>query len=138
MGQGECLMAGLLISVTKLPTGDGVCSVMRLAGEADLSATELRDALAAELAGSPRLLLLDMSAMTFIDSGATQMIVAAYRVAGAGRAALALLRPSDPVARVLGLMGVDQLIGVYGSVDEAVAAARPLAWSDAVYHGDRG
>jgi len=116
-------MPGLLISVTTLPAGDGACSVIRLAGEADLSSAELRDALAAELAGRPRLLLVDMSRLTFIDSGAMQMIVAAHRVASRGSGALALLCPAEPVVRVLSLMGVDQVISVYGSVDEAIAAA---------------
>jgi anti-sigma B factor antagonist len=96
---------------------------MRLAGEADVRAAELRDALAAELAARPRLLLIDMSALTFIDSGATQMITAAHRIANREGQTLALLSPTDPVARVLSLMGVDRVIGVYGSVDEAVAAA---------------
>ena len=121
---GERLMPGLLISVATLPTGDGVYSVMRLVGEADLSTTELRDALAAELARKPRLLLIDMSALTFIDSGATQMIIAAHQVASRDSGALALLCPAAPVARVLSLLGVDQLISVYGSIDEAVTAAQ--------------
>jgi anti-anti-sigma factor len=117
-------MPGLLISVTTLPFGDGICSLMSLAGEADLTAAELRDALAAELADRPRLLLVDMSALTFIDSGATQMIVAAYRVASRDSGALALLCPSRPAARVLSLMGVDRVISVYGSLDAAVTATR--------------
>lgn len=116
--------SGLLITVTTLPAGDGVCSLMRLVGEADLNTTELRDALAAELAGRPRLLLVDMSALTFIDSGATQMIIAAHRVASRESGALALLSPADAVARVLSLMGVDQLISIYGSVDEAVTVTQ--------------
>ena len=33
-------MPELLISVTVLPAGDGVCSVMRLAGEADMGSSE--------------------------------------------------------------------------------------------------
>jgi anti-sigma B factor antagonist len=117
-------MVGLLISVAKLSAGDGVCAVIRLAGEADMTTTALRDALAAELAGAPRLLLVDMSALTFIDSGAMQMIIAAHRIADRQSGGLALLCPTDPVARVLGLMGVDRLISVYVSVDEAVAAIR--------------
>lgn len=120
---GEPPMPGLLISVTVLPVGDGVCSVLRLAGEADMGSTELRDALTAQLAVRPRLLLVDMSALTFIDSAATQMIIAAHRVARHEGEALALVHPTPAVARVLGLVGVNQLISVYDSVEEAIAAA---------------
>ena len=110
------------ISVTVLPVGDGVCSVIRLAGEADLTATELRDALTAEVARDPRMILVDMSALSFIDSAAMQMIVAACRVfRGEGRA-FALVHPAPVVARVLELTGISELITVYDSVDDAVAA----------------
>jgi anti-anti-sigma factor len=110
----------LVISVSVLPAGDGICCVVRLAGEADITSTELRDALTAELAGGPRRLLVDMSGLTFMDSGATQMIIAAYRVALHGGGTLALVRPSAPVARMLELMEVTTLINVYDSVDDAI------------------
>lgn len=116
-------MAALSISVTALPAGDGVCSVVRLAGEADLTATELRDVLAAEVARDPRLILVEMSALSFIDSAAMQMIVAAYRVSRREGRALALVHPAPVVARVLELTGISELITVYDSVDEAVNAA---------------
>ena len=122
MKGGESLVAGLTISVTRLPAGDGVCSVLCLAGEADTTATDLRDALAAELAGGARLLLVDTSRLTFIDSGATQMIIAAHRVARQEGSTLALVRPSAPVARVLELVGVNQLVSIYDDVEDAVTA----------------
>ena len=121
---GEPSMPELLIPVTVLPAGDGVCSVMRLAGEADMGSSELRDALTTQLAAKPRLLLVDMSALTFIDSAATQMIIAAHRVARHEGETLALVHPTAPVARVLSLVGVDQMINIYDNVDEAITAAR--------------
>lgn len=117
-------MSGLLISVTVLPVGDGACSVVSLSGEADLTTTELRDALAAELMGGPRLVLIDMSGLTFIDSGATQMIIAAHRVARHAGGMLALIRPVGAVDRTLGLMGISRLISVYDSMAEAITALR--------------
>lgn len=116
-------MTDLSITVTTLPAGDGVCSVIRLAGEADLTSAELRDALTAQVAGQPWLLLVDMGALTFIDSGATQMIIAAYQVFRREGGTLALVRPAPAAARVLELTGVSELIPVYGSVGEAVTAA---------------
>lgn len=118
-------MAGLMISVTTLPAGDGACSVFALVGEADLTTTELRDALTTEIAaGKSRLLLVDMSALTFIDSGAMQMIIAAERVFRGDGGTLALVNPSSTVGRALELTGVDEVIAVYGSVGEAITSAR--------------
>ncbi len=116
-------MTDLSITVTALPAGDGVCAVVRLAGEADLTSTGLRDALAAQITTRPRLLLVDMSALTFLDSGATQMIIAAYQVLRREGGTLALVRPAPAVARVLELTGVSRLIIVHGSVDEAISSA---------------
>lgn len=116
-------MTDLSIAVTLLPAGDGVCVVLRLAGEADLTSAGLRDTLTAQIACKPRLLLVDMSALTFLDSGATQMIIAAYQVFHREGGTLALVRPSPAAARVLELTGVSQLITVYDSLDAAVASA---------------
>lgn len=111
-------------SVTALRATAGTCTVMLLAGEADLTTTALRDALAAEIARRPRLLLLDMTALTFIDSGATQMIVGAYQALSRDGGTLALIHPGRAVGRVLELTGIDQIIHVYDSVSEAITAAR--------------
>jgi anti-anti-sigma factor len=110
--------------VTVLPARDGACNVVRLSGEADVTTTELRDALAAEAARGPRLLLVEMTALTFIDSGATQMIIGAHHVMARDGATLALVRPGPAVSRVLDLLGVTRLIPVYASVSEAIASAR--------------
>ena len=110
-------MSGLLISVSALPAGDGACSVMSLAGEADLTCVELRDALTAQVAMKPRLIAVDMSLLTFIDSGALQMIVAAYQVLRHDGGTLALVAPAPAVTRVLELTGISELIPVYSSVE---------------------
>ena len=116
-------------SVTVLPAAAGTCSVMLLAGEADLTATALRDALTAEIAGKPRLLLLDVTELTFIDSGAAQMIIGAHQVLSQDGGTLALVHPGRTVGRVLELTGISQVIHVYGSVSEAITAERTGAAS---------
>jgi anti-anti-sigma factor len=118
--RGSYLVSGLVISVTALPAGDGVCSVVRLAGEADVTCGELRDALASAVAARPRVIAVDMSSLTFIDSGALQMVVAAYRVIRAEGGTLVLVSPSGAVARVLELTGVSAMMTVCGSAEEAV------------------
>jgi anti-sigma B factor antagonist len=110
-------------SLTVLPAPGGTCTVVQLAGEADLTTAALRDALTAEAAARPGLLLVDMTALTFIDSGALHMITDAYRALRRDGGSLALIRPSPAVSRVLELTGISQVIPVYGSVNEAVTAA---------------
>jgi anti-anti-sigma factor len=110
-------------SVTVLPAAGGTCTVVLLAGEADMATAALRDTLTAEVAARPGLLLVDMTALTFIDSGATHMITDAYRAVRRDGGSLALVRPSPAVSRVLELTGISQVIHVYGSVNEAVTAA---------------
>jgi anti-sigma B factor antagonist len=118
-------MTDLSISVAVLSAGDGACTVVRLAGEADVTTTELRDALAAEITlDKPRLVLVDMTALTFMDSAAIQVIIAAYQVFRRDGGTLALAGPTLPVSRALELLGVGQLIPVYDSVDHAVTCVR--------------
>jgi anti-sigma B factor antagonist len=111
----------LTVSVAEAGAPGGPCTVMRLAGEADVTTTQLGAALEAEVAKRPRVLLVEMSALTFIDSAAIHEVVRAHRqLSGEGRT-LALVSPSGLVARVLSLTGLDQVIHVYQSLDEAMA-----------------
>jgi anti-sigma B factor antagonist len=112
----------LSISVTVTDLGDGSCSVVHVAGEADLATTpSLGDVLTAEASKKPGLLLVDLSALQFIDSCSIRMVLFAAREVRQYGGTLALINPSSVVARVVQIMGVDQLIPVHDSVDEAIA-----------------
>ncbi len=113
----------LSISVTVTDLGDGSCTVVHVAGEADLTTQSLDDVLTAEAAKRPALLLVDLSALRFIDSGAIRMILLAAQQVRQDGGTLALINPSPGVARVVQILGVDQLIPVHDSVDQAVASA---------------
>jgi anti-anti-sigma factor len=97
--------------------------MVRLSGEADVTTHALRDTLGTEVAKRPQLLLVEMSGLSFMDSSALSVIIRAHRDLGGNDGKLVLVSPSAAVARVLSLVGADQVIRVYGSVDEAVAAA---------------
>ena len=114
-------MSGLSISVSALPAGDGALSVVSLVGEADLTCSELREALTAEVARKPRLIAVDLSSLTFIDSGALQMIVAAYQVLRRDGGTVVLVSPPPAVARVLELTGISEMLPVCSSLEEAAA-----------------
>jgi len=126
LGQGDIIpgVTDLSVSVSTEDGEDGEDgsrTLVRLVGEADVTTRVLGDMLGAEGAKKPRLLLLDVSGLTFIDSAALHEIVRAYRKLRADGCRLALISPSPPVARVLQLSALDQVIPVHASAEEASA-----------------
>jgi anti-sigma B factor antagonist len=111
----------LSVSVSAEDGEDGSRTVVRLAGEADVTTRELAAVLGAEAAKKPRLLLVDVSGLSFIDSAALHEIVRAYRRLRADGCLLALVSPRPAVARVLQLSALDQVIPVHASAGEAGA-----------------
>jgi anti-anti-sigma factor len=109
----------LSVFVSQADGEGGSRTVLRLVGEADVTTQELGDVLAAEAAKKPRLLLVDLSGLTFIDSAALHEVVRAHRRLRADGCRLALVSPSPGVARVLQLSALDQVIAVHASVAEA-------------------
>jgi anti-sigma B factor antagonist len=95
--------------------------VVRLVGEADVTTRALGDVLSAEAVKKPRLLLVDMSGLTFIDSAGLHELVRAHRRLRADGCQLGLLSPSPAVDRILQLSALDQVIPVYASAEEADA-----------------
>jgi anti-anti-sigma factor len=108
----------LSVSVSTEDGESGSRTVVRLVGEADVTTSVLGDVLGAEAAKKPRLLLVDMSRLTYIDSAALHEIVRAYRSLRADGCLLALISPTPAVARVLQLSALDQVIPVHASVEE--------------------
>jgi anti-sigma B factor antagonist len=116
-----------VVTVESADDGEGSSRTMiRLAGEADVTTHALPEVLGAEAAKRPRLLLIEMSGLTFIDSSALSVILRTHRELDGTDCVLALVSPSATVTRVLQLVGADQVIPVYGSADEA--ADRRLGW----------
>jgi anti-anti-sigma factor len=111
----------LSVSVSAEDGAGGSRTVVRLVGEADVTTRALGDVLSAEAAKKPRLLLVDMSGLMFIDSAGLYEIVQAHRRLRADGCLLVLVSPSSGVARVLQLSALDQVIPVYASAEEADA-----------------
>jgi anti-sigma B factor antagonist len=109
----------LSVSVSTEDGAGGPRTVVRLVGEADVTTRVLTEVLNAEAAKKPRLLLVEVSGLAFIDSAALREIVRAHRRLRADGGVLALVSPSPGVARVLELSALDQIIPVHASVEEA-------------------
>lgn len=77
--------------------------------------------LQAETSKRPGLLIIDLSALRFMDSAALQAILRARLALDEEDGRLALVNPSDAVARVLRLTEADRVVPVYSSVADAAA-----------------
>ena len=100
-------------------SAEGPFRLVELAGEADVTSHRLKDVLDAEAANRPVLLVVDLSRLTFMDSWALQVILAANRDLRAAGGALVLARPPVAVRRLLELSGADKLVDVHASVEDA-------------------
>lgn len=111
-------------------TWSGQTAVITATGEIDLTNAEyLRDALLSTLNAGATALVVDLTAVTFLDSAGVTALVRASRRADAAEAALRLAVTAPAVLRVMNLVGIDQLVPVYPSVAAALAA---LSAQDAV------
>ncbi len=87
-------------------------------GEVDLYvAPELRAALLRAVAEEPEAVVVDLMAVTFIDSTALGALVAASRRAGPTQIAVACTNPE--IVRTFRMTRIDQLLPVYPSVGAA-------------------
>lgn len=81
----------------------------------------LRDLVKSQLAMERRLLILDLSVMTHLDSSELGEIVSAFVHAGRANGSLVLAGLNPRVRKVIRMMGLDGVIPVFDSV---AAAAR--------------
>lgn len=115
----------LSVSVEHHSWAGGGCTVVVLSGEVDVTRRTVEEVLAAEAAKDPALLLVDLSAVSFMDSWALHVVLRAVRGRQAGGAAAGLVRPSGPVRRVLELTGAGTLVPVFTSLAEAMRVPGP-------------
>ena len=108
-------------------SGGDAYTVVALAGESDVyTYDQLRSALEAEATRGVPLRSVDLSALEFMDSSGVQVLLDIRVMMNDRGGKLALAGPQNTVARVLNLVGADQLIPVYPSVEEAVGTPLTL------------
>lgn len=95
--------------------------VLRVAGELDMLTTpEFQDALMATLAGSPPVIVVDMSGVTFMSSTAMAVMVQVHRDA-AGQADIRVVAAGRQIVRPLQQVGLDDYLALYPTLAEALA-----------------
>ncbi len=100
----------------------GGAVVVRLTGELDLyNAHEVRDVLVEEAARDPERVVIDLSAVDFIDSTALGVLIEA-RTKLANRRAFLLAAPAVETRRALEISGLDRTFGLHDSVEAALGA----------------
>jgi anti-sigma B factor antagonist len=97
-------------------------------GELDVAAApQLSAILTMGAASSESVVVLDLVGATFLDSTALGVVIrAADQLKGAGKR-LFVAAPEGPVSRLLELTNLKQHFAVYGSREDAIAAAAAVA-----------
>lgn len=94
-------------------------SVISLSGEIDMySSTEARKVILSELAESSSL-LIDLSAVEYIDSSAIASLVEGYQMAKHAGLSFILVSVSDEVMQVMKLARLDKVFSIEDSIKSA-------------------
>lgn len=101
--------------------GPGV-AVVRPAGRLDmLAAAEVRQRLVETVQGGQSRLVVDLAAVSFIDSSGLGALIAGLKAARQAGGDLRLAQPNDQARLVLELTTLDRVLRPYGAVEEALA-----------------
>ena len=96
--------------------------VVRARGELDIgNAPQLRDTVNAALEKYPRL-VVDLSAVTFMDSVTLGVLIGAYNRVREQGGALAVVCTDERVRRVFRITGLDTVFALFDTVEAATAA----------------
>lgn len=108
--------------------GDRAVATLRLTGSVDANTQgQLEDKAKEAIDGGAEYLLIDMSGVSYLGSAGMRAVHAITNMLspedpGMRSDRLKIVSPSDAAGRVLKTLGFDTVIGVHGSIDEAVAA----------------
>jgi anti-sigma B factor antagonist len=100
--------------------------VVHVRGEVDMShEEELRSELRAAVAANPRGIVVDLTECEFIDSSGVRALLLSREAQHSeedGAERLAVAASSEQILRILSVMGLDRVIPIRPTVEEAAAA----------------
>ncbi|MGR8012061.1 STAS domain-containing protein [Streptomyces hypolithicus] len=103
---------------------DPLTAVVTLGGELDLdTATLLHTHLATQIHHGRHHLVIDLSALDFMDSSGLNTLIKAARETRQSEGNLHLAAPTPTVRRLLDITGMSTATPLYSTVDEALAVA---------------
>jgi anti-anti-sigma factor len=103
-------------------------AIVTMPGETDvINAPDVAELLSAAAAGSAEVITADLTSTVFCDSAGVEVLAHARDMAAARGAEFRLALGGSPVARILQLTGLDEVIPLYRDVPHSLAtpAARP-------------
>jgi phosphoserine phosphatase RsbU/P len=100
-------------------------AVVTIPAEMDITnASDVSDLLVAVIGQSPEVITADMTATVFCDSSGVNALARAHELAAAGGSELRLALGESPTARIIQLIGLDQIVPVYRNVQQSLATPR--------------
>ena len=108
----------MTIEVEARPTGVVISPQGRLTVA---SAPQVREVVAARLAEGDRILVVDLSATTFVDSSGLGALVSCLKSARQAGGDLRLVAPTEQVSMVLSITNLDRILRPRASIDDALA-----------------
>lgn len=100
---------------------EGDTTIVALSGDVDLdNSPHVRSVLLESVSGK-RGVLVEMSAVSYIDSSGIASLVEAYQSARREHTPFALVSVSDAAMRVLELARLDQVFSIHASLSDALA-----------------
>lgn len=97
-------------------------AVVTAAGEIDAATADtVATAVAGALNDGYKTVLLDFAQVTFIDSTGLGVLVKSHRAAVAADARFAVVHPTPTTRKLIRVLGLDQLLHIYDSHEEALA-----------------
>jgi anti-sigma B factor antagonist len=104
----------------------GPYTVVKVAGNLDLVTRDQFDEFMAKARRDNSQVIIDMSAVTFMDTGCLAVIVGHWKKLLSGSGSLILAGAQYRPAKALWITGLAYRLPLYGSVDEAVAGAEAV------------
>lgn len=97
--------------------------VVALPAEIDISNSTATWASLLDALDNPGLIIADMSGTAFCDSSGVRVLLAAHDRASANGSELRIvIQPGSAVTRALAVLGLDRILRIYGSFEEAAPA----------------
>lgn len=114
------------------PTTEAV--VVGFPDQFDISnAGDLAEQMRAAIGPGVSAVVADLTATAYCDSAGLRIIVLAYDWAKADNVELRLAVPPGAPLAVMELIGLDQLLSIYPSLDKALAGQQPIPKEDALH-----
>jgi anti-sigma B factor antagonist len=106
--------------VTAVPAEQDDVAVFALSGELDLATVDTVRSAAESACAKGLRVVLDLSGVEFCDSTGLGMIISLFRQANSAGGQLLLSAPMPRIRYLLEISGVDQVVPIRDTVDEAV------------------